>query len=169
MAKKRTFGFDAAKDAIRQLKERGVELADEVRTDLLIEEAAYVRSAIENQELDLEPLNVDYLVHKILSGLDPRVLIATHEYVNTIDVYMDPSGDKYVGVPDVKHIPAKRGGPAVNMQDLSKWLEFGTITMPARPHFGPVHRRVMIRLPLRLAKVGFRVVKGRQRRGQTAR
>jgi hypothetical protein len=163
---KRTFGFPEAImgiiDRLREAKER----VDEVREILLEEEAAYLKSAIQNQELDLAPLTPDYLAWKVLKGLDPRVLMATREYVDKIGVYEDKSGSRYVGIPDENHTPAKEQGVAIPLRDLAKWLEFGTIRMVARPHYGPVHRRMMIKLPLRLAQAGFKVTQGGQRRGR---
>ena len=169
MAKKTTFGFDKLKKAFNDVVESGNEIVEEIQQELLEEEATYIQSAIRAQEFDHEPLNPGYLVRKIFKGLDPRILMATTEYIDKIGVYEDPSGSRYVGIPDEKHEPPEGGGPAVDLKDLAKWLEFGTIKMPARPHFGPVHRRMMIRLPFRLAQAGFKTVKGRQRRGEPAR
>lgn len=88
---------------------------------------------IESQRFRHAPLSPGYVEAKRRAGLDPRILIATHEYLDSIEVspLTDGSGVR-VGVGGRTH----SGG--IPMRQLARMLEFGTIRMPARPHWRPL-------------------------------
>lgn len=103
-------------------------------------------------------LNEDYLAWKDRNGLDTRTLIATGGYVQSISPLpvrdrlgrftsfskMTPSQ-----IPDLRLGATPGFGRSKQSDDgspdsdsptyrqIGLWLEYGTSTMPARPHFGP--------------------------------
>lgn len=111
-----------------------------------------VKERIENQTYNHIPLNRKYLKWKDKWGLDTRILIRTGTYVDSIKVVeiQYPRGIGYrVGFEKDAHTPlldskgrivSEDGGPYLTV--LSKWLEYGTRNMPARPHFMPVYRDI---------------------------
>lgn len=91
---------------------------------------------IEHQRFHHAPLAPSTVEAKKKAGLDPRILIATHEYIDAIEVEPLPDGSGYrIGVGNKVH-----SGSGVSMRDLARWLEFGTSKMPARPHWRPIVR-----------------------------
>lgn len=98
---------------------------------------------IESQSIAWRPLNPDYKAGKGILGLDTRILVATGEYVNSIDIKeLPPKGGKlhyHVGVdPNATH------SSGINMGLLSLVMEYGTADgrIPARSHFGETWRQV---------------------------
>jgi len=112
------------------LIEATIEIVEEIAWDFLF----YLREVVEGQAIDLAPLSPDYAKRKTTEKLDNRILIATGEYLSKLDVKVDLSTNTvYAGAPeDVIH---EASGQL--MTDIYQWLEFGTINMPARPHFTP--------------------------------
>lgn len=83
-----------------------------------------VREMIYTQDGNWRKLSPAYVDYKKKAGLDPRILIATGQYVESIRArYIDK---QWVIQPD-----------AQNMK-IGLWLEYGTKKMPRRPHFRPV-------------------------------
>ena len=101
-------------------------LAEEFADDL--------KAMIERQIITWVPLNKKYARRKRLLGQDPRILMATGRYVRAIHAEKQADGSWQVAVPNT---PLKVGSKHT-LQDLAKWLEFGTKTMPARPHWRPI-------------------------------
>lgn len=98
---------------------------------------AYIRAVIEEQRYKWYPLSYKYLDWKKTIGLDQRIFIATGEYIDSISVNKynnakKPATGYTVGLPHKKHTMSK-----LYLDDLAKVLEFGTYTMPARPHWRP--------------------------------
>jgi len=99
------------------------------------------------QTLPLTPLNDKYKLYKAKNGLDTRILIATGQYVDAIEVWKWKRGDiltVQVGVrPNRIHKKLVTGGhkkdakkgktKRLRMVDLARMLEVGTKNMPARP------------------------------------
>lgn len=101
--------------------------------ELLIQEFADdLKSLIEKQSFAWAPLSREYAVRKHLLGLDPRILIATGRYVNSIQPVQKPDGSWEVAVP-----ATPLGNGKHTLKDLARWLEYGTRRMPARPHWRP--------------------------------
>lgn len=115
------------------------------------EDAAWeVRQRLTRQTYNHIPLDRKYLRWKDRWGLDTRILIRTGAYVEGIKavevqfprgvgyrVGFDP--DAHTALLDSKgRIVSEDGGPLLT--DLARWLEYGTLTMSARPHFRPVYR-----------------------------
>lgn len=88
--------------------------------------------SIEQQVLPMKPLSPKYREYKKRNLLDPRKLIATGEYIDSIDVTEDGEGNIMVA-PNNK----RRDGTTITNRDLGKFLEYGTARMPKRPHWKP--------------------------------
>lgn len=124
------------------------ELLEEVPTDVvfgIFEEEAQklakgVVAEINSQPFWWEPLNPKYKARKERAGLNPDMLKATEDYVQSIGIQEVKRGKKSfsirIGVPNRRHMDAE-----VNLNDLGRIHEFGTKTIPARPHWGPVMQR----------------------------
>lgn len=92
-----------------------------------------VREYIESQKLMLAPLDKEYRRGKIKAGGDPRILINTGEYVDSIKVVdIDIRGDEIDVFISVEDTVTKTG---ISMKELAAYLEFGTRRMPARLPF----------------------------------
>lgn len=80
-----------------------------------------LKQLIEGQGMGLAPLSASWADYKGKHGLDPRILIATGEYLDSFSVtriggrtwQLSPKGQ----------------------EQLAEWLEYGTADMPARPHW----------------------------------
>lgn len=109
-----------------ELKDSAEDIAETVRTIILKQQYKWV------------PLSERYLAWKKKKKLDQRILIATHEYVNSIQAIPKEKKGKTVawsvgpGHPDTIHKPSK-----MRLHDLARLLEYGTRRMPARPHWRP--------------------------------
>ncbi len=103
----------------------GEEMAREFADDL--------RAIIARQLVAWVPLSPKYRLYKSRMGLDPRILIATKRYVDSIQAIQQPDGSWIVGVPDEPLRPGSR----YTLKDLARWLEYGTPHMPPRPHWRP--------------------------------
>jgi len=80
-----------------------------------------LKSSIETQSLGLAPLSESWTRTKAARGLDPRILMATKEYISSMVL-----------------TPVGQGKFAVEADgERFKLLEYGTRSMPARPHFRP--------------------------------
>lgn len=114
--------FDANKFGIEDLSR---ELAEEFADDL--------KRIIETQAFAWAPLSTGYAKRKNMLGLDPRILIATGRYVNSIQAIQQRDGSWIVSVPDEPLQP----GSKYTLKDLARWLELGTRHMPPRAHWRP--------------------------------
>ena len=114
------FEKEARLEAQRQTRQFAEEIAEEAR-NIIIE-----------QRYNWAPLDPDYLDWKIKKGLDPRILIATRDYLEHIGTY-EQDGKIFVGPLPGTHKPS--GVPYVK---LARWFEYGTETMPARPLWRPL-------------------------------
>ena len=99
--------------------------------------AEYLRKGIFRQKWKSrwKPLSEKYHGYKLRKGLDTRILLAYHYYVNSITAYRSGS-DWVVGIKPFQKHP-KTG---IAMEKLAKFLEFGTRKMPARPHWRPAFK-----------------------------
>jgi hypothetical protein len=120
-----------------------------------------VRRGIQLQNFRHVKLSPPYKKRKLQEGLDPRILIATGQYVQQIGVQKEVVTEKkvtiHVGVPKRKH-----KGTNLTFEQLGRIHEFGTrrgsgeITqgpprtdtgpgpgIPARPHWRPVRDRFL--------------------------
>lgn len=121
-------GMDAAREVI---KEEGDFLAAKLQLNIL------------QQLLPMPELNSAYIQYKIRKELDPRKLVATGEYVNSIAARKKSGGDIIdVNVPDVTHGPS-----GLSMKELARIHEYGQRKfketgkgIPPRPHWRPTIR-----------------------------
>lgn len=113
----------------RVMEEFGQEKADEFINGL--------RDKIERQVLNHVPLNPGYAAMKREQGLDPRILIATHQY---LDSFVAERNDEAAagtiefrcGVARGIHQPS-----GLTYAQLARKHEFGDGQVPPRPHWRP--------------------------------
>lgn len=117
------FKKEAQLRASKLIRELAEDLAEEAK-DIILE-----------QRYNWESLSSGYLAYKLRVGLDPRILIATGEYVDEGIGHYEKDGIIFVGPMPGIHEPS--GVPYVK---LARWFEYGTETMPARPLWGPLYR-----------------------------
>jgi hypothetical protein len=142
---------DWVTDALQELKHQGEFLAREL--------AERVQSIIQYQIGDWEPLSPPYAKWKENQGLDDRMLVATNNYMNLIEVQWTrdrlgrftklsrvsiqdvPDLSFRVGLPPLKVVDAEGNTSESGFRytDLARVLEFGTEKIPPRPHFGPAY------------------------------
>ena len=79
-----------------------------------------------------KPLSERYRRYKLRKGLDTRILLAYHYYVNSITAYRS-GNDWVVGIKPFQKHPKT----LMSMEKLARFLEFGTSRMPPRPHWRP--------------------------------
>lgn len=152
----KTNEFDKAfslwvEDALQELKHQGEFQAREL--------AERVQSIIQYQIGEWEPLSPSYAKWKEDQGLDDRILMATTNYVNLIEVQWTrnrlgrftklstakpqdvPDLSFRVGLPMTKVTDAEGNVSESGLRytDLARILEFGTEIIPPRPHFGPAY------------------------------
>lgn len=124
--------WDKAKRILRDLSNNTKEY-HEVAVELGEYIAQKVKENIESQKLALAPLDREYREGKIKSGGDPRTLINTGEYVDSIKVTdIDIRGDEIDVFISVEDSVTRTG---ISMKELAAYLEYGTRRMPARLPF----------------------------------
>jgi hypothetical protein len=107
--------------------------------------------------LKMKRLSEAYVQDKARGELDPRPLIATGFYLTHIEVKEEvkPTGLLYsVYVPDIVHEPS-----GLPLKTIVGWLEYGTATMPKRPHWRPVAliiRQKWEKLPVGIKAIALR-------------
>jgi hypothetical protein len=115
------------------------------------EAAGRVKDTIERQLYQWKPLSPRYAAHKRKMNLDPRILIATGDYIAGIGIRKLANGQIEVGVKKRIHKPS-----GLPLRILAKIHEFGTrkykvklpqggvawVRIPARPHWRPVIAQV---------------------------
>lgn len=89
-----------------------------------------VKKRIEQQDANWVPLDPKYLARKIKEGMDPRILIRTGAYLESI---------KYERLGKNRYRIFAEGN-----EELSSYLEFGTDKMPSRPHFRQSFEQVQL-------------------------
>lgn len=112
---------------------------------------AEVKHRIESQLYHHEPLSPSYKRWKEKNHLDPRILIATGDYVNAIGVYaIRNKKNRFmafgIGVPPGIHKPS-----GLTYDQLYRIHEFGVFSrnIPARPHWRPAWKDFLIKkLPI---------------------
>lgn len=97
--------------------------------------AANLRRIIRNQSYAWVPHSPAYAAYKRRNKLDPRIFIASSAYINSIQAVRGEDGSWSVSVPDTPITGVR--GKKYTMRDLARWLEFGTLRMPARPMWRP--------------------------------
>lgn len=133
--------------AVGRTLTQSVDNVDKIGEDLVQSNSEmYYKALMDNisgQKLSWRPLTPTYLAGKGILGLDTRVLIATGEYLENIDIRkVKKGGDKlryHVGVdPDATH------SSGINMGLLALVLEYGTADgkIPARSHYGATWNQV---------------------------
>jgi hypothetical protein len=119
--------------AFRQaVPELFVEFGEEKAQEFIDE----LKFKISSQLFNHHPLNYEYYLGKLKLRLDPRILIATGEYLNNMVVERiedDTSGVTFrcgmaAGIHQSSGLP---------LTTLQRYLEDGTSRMPARPHWRP--------------------------------
>lgn len=118
-------------------EEQGQQIAEEFLEEL--------RSRILRQTFGHVPLNTSYLINKVKHNLDPRILIATGEYLNSFtSERVEDTGQDVVyrcGVSPGNH------SSGISFSLLARVHEYGSPSrrIPARPHWRPTGRDFMSR------------------------
>jgi hypothetical protein len=96
--------------------------------------ASEVRFAVKHQVYEWIPLTEKYKRYKKRNNLDPRILIATGEYIRNISVAIHMDGTVEIGVKDKKHTAS-----GISLKLLARILEYGSqkAKIPPRPHWRP--------------------------------
>ncbi len=102
--------------------------------------AKEAKRIIRDQEFKWKPLSEAYADYKDRVGLDPRILMATRDYVNNGIGWWKKGKRINVGPKPGFHEPS-----GLPYQLLGKWLEFGTERMPARQVWRPLLSRIIQR------------------------
>lgn len=131
----------------------GKDLAEEFADDL--------RMLISRQLIAWAPLSKPYRTYKRRMGLDPRILIATGRYVHSIQPIQQRDGSWIVSVPEEPLKP----GSKYTLRDLARWLEYGTATMPARPHWRPAKNIWRTKLYQMKRRMHFNMVQELRKQG----
>lgn len=100
---------------------RLIEKAQDIIKKELDEAKELLIMEIEQQTMGHAELSDSWAKYKGSHGLDPRTLIATGEYLESFTV-------SRIGNRTWKLHPK-------GQEELAEWLEYGTNTMPARPHW----------------------------------
>jgi hypothetical protein len=113
-------------------------MADEAMGELAVYISQELKTRIRKQSFAHRPLSRRYVEYKKKAKLDPRILIASGNYVNAISARKRKlRGDLVwtVGVPDTIHGPS-----GMSYTQLARILEFGSAKrgIPPRPHWRPV-------------------------------
>jgi hypothetical protein len=96
-------------------------------------------------------LSPEYKTWKAENGFDTGTLVKTRSYYRNIRIEFTDTGFSIIpdGVePNVAHMFGfrKKSEPRT-YEDIALWLEYGTKTMPARPHWRPTSYRARGKFP----------------------
>jgi hypothetical protein len=159
-------GSKAVSKALASVGDVWEEFSQDTRKALAERFIELVRKGIQQQRYRHVPLSTGYLAWKRRMGLDERILIATGDYVRSFQVRREerkgPQGKQIVytaGPPDEIHPPS-----GLNYRTLARIHEFGTATIPARPHWGPAWRQLQATEGQKVLKQAFRRFYQRVRR-----
>jgi len=97
-----------------------------------------LRDAILGQKYNWYPLDAKYLRRKIRQGFDPRILIRTKEYVESLQVSKPEESE--LGILYRVEVPDKEHNSGLPFQELARIMEFGRRDGKkpyARPHWRP--------------------------------
>lgn len=98
------------------------------------------KAIIRKQKFNWKPLKEGYRKAKIKARLDPRILMATKEFVNKGIGRWEHKGFIFVGPKPGIHTPS-----GLTYQHIARVFEFGTQTMPARPLWRPLLAILLLR------------------------
>jgi hypothetical protein len=94
-----------------------------------------LKTNINEQKLNLKPLSEKYKKFKSTHGFDPKILIKTKEYINNIIIEQNSTGF-------IITLSDKKNEDGTSLYQLAYYLEKGTMTMPARPHWKPTFETI---------------------------
>lgn len=120
------------RDTLRWYEQDALNDIQEIIEDEMDKAKEELVSKIESQSLGLAGLSEKWERYKNTHGLDPRVLIATGDYIDSFTV-------------ERKGKRTWQLYPKGNEQ-LAEWLEYGTSTMPPRPHWVFVKEELPIQI-----------------------
>jgi hypothetical protein len=110
---------DEVSGKLEYAQRRANPAAEHIARSFAREYVKRLKKNISEQVLSWEALSADWTDRKSREGLDPRTLIATQEYLDSI--HYRSLGTSY----------------EIGADARGEMLEFGTIHMPARPHWLP--------------------------------
>ena len=92
-----------------------------------------IKQNVEGQDIYLAPLAAEYLARKIRQGLDSRILIATHDWLDNIQVLDVVKDGNSLVVTVGSQYSAHESG--LSYAALTQYIEYGTERQPERPIF----------------------------------
>jgi phage gpG-like protein len=138
-------GLEMIKDWLPELQGKLLEAGHDEIEKASHHLAELVKLAIITQAFKWKPLTERYIKWKKRKGRDTRILIATGEYVQSIQVTQNSEGDLddvtyTVGLPDKIHVDS-----GLPIRKLAAIHEFGApkARIPARPVWQPVWKMAM--------------------------
>lgn len=128
-----------------------------------------LRFAILGQKYQWYPLDPTYLRRKVREGFDPRILIRTKQYVESMQVF-GPEESEHgvlyrVGVPDEEH------NSGLPFRELARIMEYGRRDGKkpyARPHWRPVWGIFVRDLPIVKQQLGSEILTDFRQRLRTS-
>jgi len=136
------------KHAINKLKRVG-EKVKEFNDDFSRSEAELflkkIRDHIDAQDLPWKPLSPSYLEYKNRFGLSTKIWMSTGELYRSLEIFKDKNNKYYVGAP----VDTVHSDTDILINDIIKFMEYGTKNIPARPLFTPVRSYMSMTRPFR--------------------
>jgi len=132
-------GVEEFKSNARRLRGKLAKLGDDAAKACADKTVEWLRNSILTRSLNLQPLSALYAARK---GIDNPILVVTRDYIDSMMVRRSPEAN----------------GWAVDLatdelRSLAQWLEFGTRTMPPRPHFRPAADYAMTQIAPEVGRV----------------
>jgi hypothetical protein len=100
------------------------------------------------------PLSAKWLATKARHNADLRTMLATHHYINSIQIHVqenkDGSTTYYIGFdPDLHAINLKHEPVPIKLIEVARIQEHGSAAanIPPRPHWGPTRTRIQMQAP----------------------
>lgn len=132
-----------ARDFVEKLRERLGKASDDEVKKAAYDFVNHLKNTVYQQRYKWTPLSEEYLQWKRKKGRDTRILLATHEYIQSIRVIRNEVGSWHdetkviyyeIGLPDIVHRDS--GMP---LRKLAAIHEFGVPkrNIPARPLWQP--------------------------------
>jgi hypothetical protein len=116
-------GVEEFRSNARRLRGKLPKMGDDAAKACADQTMVWLRTSILTRSLNLKPLSDLYAARK---GIDNPILVDTRNYLDSIMVRRSAEAQGWAV--DL---------PTDQLRSLAQWLEFGTRTMPPRPHFRP--------------------------------
>jgi len=160
--------FQYHKNFAQEFEESARETAEQflkLQSDKLTRQ---LRDAILGQKYNWYPLDPKYLRQKVKEGYDPRILVRTKQYVESLQT-PDPEDTEFgvlyrIGVPDEEH------NSGLPFKELARIMEYGRRDGKkpyARPHWRPTWGLFVRDLPIVKRQFGDQILTDFRRKMRT--